>query len=117
MRDKSFFGGAIVYLLCDRSPVDIVGLEELRTLPHSLRVLNNDPNGARGCPVSNLDPVSADGCLGRQIDGDCGNGVSGRIAIQLGDQEIVVFHAEGKLLHVDIIDGSWEREKGNEIEQ
>lgn len=38
--------------------------------------------------------------FGRQVHGDRSDLIVGRVAVQLGDEQVVVFHPQRKLLHV-----------------
>ena len=87
--------------------MDVVGLKELRALPHGLRVLNDDPNCSGSGSVRYLDPVSRNGSLGREVDGDGRDGVTRWVTVQLSDKKIVILHTQGELLHIDVVDGTW----------
>ena len=80
-------------------------LEELGSMTHRLRMLDNDPHHATAGSVGDLNPVPAERSLWCQIHGDGSHGVSGGVTIQLRHQQVVVLHPQGELLHVDVVDG------------
>ena len=85
--------------------MDKEGLEELGSMTHRLRMLDNDPNHATAGSVGDLYPVSAERSLWCQIHGNGSHGVSGGVTIQLRHQQVVVLHPQRELLHVDVVDG------------
>ena len=89
-------------------------LEQLRTVANSLGMLDNDSHHPAACAVGDLDPVARDGRLRGEVDRDGGDGVGVGVAVQLGHEEVVVLHAEGELLHVDVVDGAVRRAQEEE---
>ena len=51
-------------------------LEKLRTVTHSLRMLNNHPHHPAARAIGNLYPVAAEGGLGCEIDRDGSDGLT-----------------------------------------
>lgn len=112
--------------LCDGAPVNGERLEELRARPHRLRVLHDHSHRAAAGPISDLYPVPAHASertehgsrirrdqlvkaelteaaptgFRCEVDGQRGDGVIGWVVIKLRHQEVIIFHSEGKFLHV-----------------
>lgn len=79
-------------------------LKKLRSMTHRLGMLNNHAHLARTRAVRNLDPVTRVARLGREIDAESRDRIAARVFVELGDQQVVVFHAQRELLHVDVVE-------------
>ncbi len=65
--------------------MDREGLKELGPVSHSLWMLYDHTDHAAARPVRDLDPVAAETRLRRQVHGDGGHAVTGRISVQVKD--------------------------------
>lgn len=75
-------------------------------MAYRFRVLDNNSNQAALGAVSDFDPVSGETGFWGEVDADGCNGLGGGVTVKFGDEEVIVFHAEGEFLHVDVADGA-----------
>ena len=75
-------------------------------MAHSFRVLHNDAHVATARAIRDLNPIARVARLGRQVHTKGRDGVARRILVQFGHQQVVVFHAQRELLHVNVVQHS-----------
>ena len=97
-----------------------MNLKKLRSMADSLGMLDNDAQEAGVGAVGDLDPVARLSGLGREVDAEGGDRVAERILVELGDEQIVVLHAQRELLHVDEVEdavlAAEEQERAGRVE-
>lgn len=79
-------------------------LKKLRSMTNGFGMLNDHSHLARTRAVRNLDPVARVARLGREIDAKGRDRIAARVFVELGDQQVVVFHTQWELLHVDVVE-------------
>lgn len=79
-------------------------LKQLRPVSDRLGMLHDHAHLASARAVRDLDPIARVARLGREVDAECRDRIAARVLVELGDEQVVVFHAQRELLHVDVVE-------------